>query len=105
MTVGIVSRSSIYLLRYYHKSSILGTLNRYNLYFLMLIFDAANVFLRLAAVNFFLAGVGIIQLGRIAAWKAKVKKESPKEQLVSAKDSVIGVAKDAEHKVEAAVSK
>jgi len=59
----------------------------------------------LAAVNFFLGCVGIVQVGRILTWQAKVKKESPKEQLESAKESVIGAAKDAEQKVEAAISK
>jgi len=58
---------------------------------------------RLATVNFFLGLVGIAQVSRIVAYNMSVKNQSPKEQLVEAKEGAKEVAKGIEKDVVNAV--
>ncbi|RDL41023.1 Mitochondrial pyruvate carrier [Venustampulla echinocandica] len=68
-----------------------------------LIIKPRNVLL--AAVNFFLGIVGVIQVSRILAYNYRVKGEGPKVQAEAAKESVIESAKGLEKKVVEAVKK
>ncbi|KAI9744523.1 MAG: hypothetical protein M1818_002052 [Claussenomyces sp. TS43310] len=68
-----------------------------------LIIQPRNVLL--AAVNFFLGCVGVVQVSRILAWQYSDKGESPKEQLEAAKDSTVEAAKGVKEDVKAALPK
>jgi hypothetical protein len=48
----------------------------------------------LAAVNFFLGVVGVIQITRIALYNSSQKRLTPSEQVKEAKENVEGVAKE-----------
>lgn len=58
----------------------------------------------LAAVNFFLGVVGVIQVSRILAYQRSVKGQTAGEQLEAAKDETIAAAEGVKDKVQAAVS-
>ncbi|TVY33483.1 putative mitochondrial pyruvate carrier [Lachnellula subtilissima] len=68
-----------------------------------LIIKPRNVLL--AAVNFFLGVVGIIQVTRIVTHNMSVKNESPKEALEEAKDNVVETAKGVKSDVVDAIKK
>jgi len=68
-----------------------------------LIIKPRNVLL--AAVNFFLGVVGIIQVTRIVSHNMSVKNESPKEALEEAKDNVVETAQGVKGDVVDAVKK
>jgi len=57
----------------------------------------------LATVNFFLAIVGVVQVGRILNYNHTHKGETASEQLAEAKDSVVETGKKLEKKIENAV--
>jgi len=57
----------------------------------------------LATVNFFLAIVGVVQVGRILNYNYTQKGESASDQLAEAKDSVVETSKKIEQKIENAV--
>jgi hypothetical protein len=59
----------------------------------------------LAAVNFFLGVVGVIQVSRILAWQRSVKGQTPEQQLEAAKDSAVEAAKGVTEDIKSAVSK
>jgi hypothetical protein len=60
---------------------------------------------RLATVNFFLGVVGVVQVSRIFMYRASVKKETPKEQVEAAKDSLIETAEGLKADIVGAVKK
>ncbi|TVY49176.1 putative mitochondrial pyruvate carrier 2 [Lachnellula cervina] len=68
-----------------------------------LIIKPRNVLL--AAVNFFLGVVGVIQVTRIVSYNMSVKGESPKEALEEAKDNVVETAKGVKGDVVDAIKK
>ena len=57
----------------------------------------------MATVNFFLAIVGVVQVGRILNYNYTQKGESASDQLAEAKDSVVETGKKIEQKIENAV--
>jgi len=57
----------------------------------------------LATVNFFLAIVGVVQVGRILNYNYTQKGESAGDQLVEAKESIVETGKKIEKKIENAV--
>ena len=57
----------------------------------------------MAAVNFFLGLVGVVQVSRIVSYNAAHKGETVGDQIMEAKDDVEGVAKGLKVKVEEAV--
>jgi hypothetical protein len=57
----------------------------------------------LAAVNFFLGLVGVIQVSRIVSYNAAHKGETVGDQVKEAKEDVEGVAKGLKVKIEEAV--
>jgi len=57
----------------------------------------------LATVNAFLGLVGIIQCGRILAWRSSQKGQAPAEQIKDAKDDVIKTAQGVEADVKSAL--
>lgn len=54
-------------------------------------------------MNFFLAIVGVVQVGRILNYNYTQKGESASDQLAEAKDSVVETSKKIEQKIENAV--
>lgn len=67
--------------------------------------DSGLAYNRLAAVNFFLGCVGVIQVSRILMWQSSVKKQSAGEQLENAEASAVESAKGVKEDVKAAVKK
>lgn len=65
--------------------------------------DVANMRNSLAAVNFFLGIVGVIQVSRIVAYNMSQKGETVGNQVKEAKEDVKDVATDLQVKVEEAV--
>lgn len=66
-----------------------------------LIIKPRNVLL--ATVNFFLAIVGVVQVGRILNYNYTHKGETASDQLVEAKESVVETGKKIEKKIENAI--
>lgn len=58
---------------------------------------------RLATVNAFLGIVGIVQCGRILAWRSSQKGQTPAEQIKDAKDDVAETAKGVKGDVKSAL--
>jgi mitochondrial pyruvate carrier 2 len=55
-------------------------------------------------VNFCLGCVGVIQVGRIFAYNQTAKKQSPGQQIGTAKDSIVVTAEGVKDDAKAAVS-